>query len=171
MSTNPDGVRRIAYLQRTSDMAKSFMQKVFGTTPQPLATGGDFSPLLHADTEQRHCSRPVLLVRPTEGGKSSVRDVFSVMNGGFSLTITPLLSLGADQEEKITLKAKQTSGTVLSVHLDEIWSLADQQQLIKHLQSISQDFNTAVVSFSSPQAILSEKFLWQSFINWLIVNQ
>ena len=79
---------------------------------------------------------PVLLVRPTGGGKSSVRDVYSIMNGGFSLTITPLLSLGADQESKITLKARQTTGNIISVHLDEIRSSADQNTLVTMLKAI-----------------------------------
>ncbi len=47
------------------------------------------------------CPGAVLLVRPTGGGKSSVRDVYSVMCAGVSHTITPLLSLGADQTQKI----------------------------------------------------------------------
>jgi superfamily II DNA helicase RecQ len=58
---------------------------------------------------------PVLLVCPMGGGKLSVWDVYSVMNGGVSLTITPLLALGVDQDEKISLKAKQIAGTVVSV--------------------------------------------------------
>jgi Ca2+/Na+ antiporter len=45
------------------------------------------------------CPGAVLLVRPTSGSKSSVRDVYSVMCAGVSLTITALLSLGADQIE------------------------------------------------------------------------
>jgi hypothetical protein len=36
------------------------------------------------------------------------------MNGGFSLTINPLLSLGADQEEKIRVKAQQTAAHAVS---------------------------------------------------------
>ena len=77
---------------------------------------------------------PVLLVHPTGGGKSSIHDVYSVIEGSFSLTITPLLSLGADQDEKLTLRAKQTAGKVVSVHLDEIHLLANQQGLVDALK-------------------------------------
>jgi hypothetical protein len=49
-----------------------------------------------------------------------------MMNGDVSLTITPLLSLGADHDENILLKAKQSSGTVVSVHLNKSHSLSDQ---------------------------------------------
>ena len=113
---------------------------------------------------------PVLLVRPTGGGKSAVRDVYSVLSGGFSLTITALLSLGADQEEKLSLRAKHTAGTVVAVHLDEVRSLADQQTLVNRLKLLPEDGHTTVVLFLSPQAILNKKFLWMELIDWLIVN-
>ena len=112
----------------------------------------------------------VLLVRPTGGGKSAVRDVYSVLEGGFTLTITPLLLLGADQEEKITLKAKQTTGRIVSVHLDEIRSLVVQQEVIDKFKAIPLDGHTTVVIFSSPQAILNKTFLWKAFLTWLIEN-
>ncbi len=62
----------------------------------------------------------VLLIRPTGGGKFSVRDVYSVMCTGVSLTITPLLSLGADQTEKIRKNALQNGGPVHSFYLNEL---------------------------------------------------
>jgi hypothetical protein len=86
------------------------------------------------------------------------------------LTITPLLSLGADQEEKLSLRAKHTAGTVFAVHLDEVQLLLDQQVLINNLKIIPQDGHTTILLFSSPQAILNKKFLWKEFIEWLIVN-
>jgi superfamily II DNA helicase RecQ len=120
-------------------MAVWFMEEVFETTPylwqQQVVAHLCCMPIPDSGVQLA----PVLLVRPTGGGKSSVRDVYSVINGEFSLTITPLLSLGADQEEKITQRAKQTHGTVISVHLDEIRSLHDQQQLILELKALSAD--------------------------------
>jgi hypothetical protein len=52
---------------------------------------------------------PILLVQPTAGGsKSSVCDVFFLMNatGGVYFTVSPLLSFGANQEEKLKAKAR-----------------------------------------------------------------
>jgi superfamily II DNA helicase RecQ len=69
--------------------------------------------------QSRLQAAPVLLVQPTGGGKLFVRDVYSVMKGGVSLTICPLLSLGADQEEKFNLKALDSTGPVVSIHLDK----------------------------------------------------
>jgi superfamily II DNA helicase RecQ len=47
------------------------------------------------------CSGLVLLVCLTDEGKSSVQDVQAIMNGSVLLIITPLLSLGTDQEVKL----------------------------------------------------------------------
>ena len=44
---------------------------------------------------------PILLVRPTGGGKSAVRDAVGLSLGGVILTICPLLSLAADQVDKL----------------------------------------------------------------------
>ena len=45
-------------------------------------------------------SSPLLFVHPTGGGKLLVRDIHSVLFRGVSLTIVPVLSLGADLAEK-----------------------------------------------------------------------
>ena len=62
---------------------------------------------------------PILLVRPTGGVKSSVHDVYSLMNAGVSLTISPLLLLGADQEEKLKVKANQDFRLLSPIHIDK----------------------------------------------------
>ena len=46
-------------------------------------------------------SSSLLFIQPTGGGKLLVRDVFSVMFRGASLTVVPILSLGANQKQKI----------------------------------------------------------------------
>jgi superfamily II DNA helicase RecQ len=92
------------------------------------------------------------------------------MCAGFSLTIVPPLSLGADQEEKLTLRAEHAEGTITSVHLDKIRSVADQELLISKLKLLPNKSSATVVLFSSPQAMLDKKFLWLDFLNWLIDN-
>ena len=44
---------------------------------------------------------PLMFVRPMGGGKSAVRDTVGVILAGVSLTILPLLSLAADQTDKV----------------------------------------------------------------------
>ena len=170
MSDTAIDLRRRGYHQEYSKMAASSMKEVFDITPYPW----QLAIITHLLSMVVPCSgispAPVLLVRPTGGGKSSVRDVYSVMNGSISLTITPLLALGADQDEKISLKAKQTSGTVASVHLDEIRRKSDQQELVCLIQALPDKSHTTLFIFSSPQAILNKSFLWLDLIDWLIAH-
>ena len=63
---------------------------------------------------------PVLFVKPYGDGKLLVRDVHSTLCQGVSLTIVPILSLSADQRKKVTDKANQSCGRIISIHLDEI---------------------------------------------------
>ena len=151
-------------------MASSLMEEVFQTTPYPWQLDVITHLLCMSIPECGIFSAPVLLVCPTGGGKSSVCDVYSVMNGGVSLTITPLLALGADQDQKITLKAKQTAGTVVSVHLDELRSKSDQQALVTMIKALPDNSHTTVLLFTSPQAILNKLFLWLELIDWLIAH-
>jgi hypothetical protein len=162
--------RRRAYPLRCADLATDVMREVFGKTPYAWQQKVIAHLCCMQIPQSSIAPAPVLLVRPTGGGKSAVRDVSSILSGGFSLTITPLLSLGADQEEKITLRAKDTGGTVVAVHFDEVRSVADQQSLITSLKLIPVDGHTTVIMFSSPQAILNKTFLWKQFIHWLIDN-
>jgi superfamily II DNA helicase RecQ len=92
------------------------------------------------------------------------------MNGGVSLTITPLLSMGADQQAKIELKAKQTAGKVVSIHLDEIQALADQNAIILMIKALPADRHTMVILFSSPQAFVNKKSPWSELVDKLIKN-
>ena len=57
----------------------------------------------------------ILFVKATDGGKSLVRDINLVMFRGVSLTIVPLLVLGADQTLKVSTKSIQTFSDVTSL--------------------------------------------------------
>jgi superfamily II DNA helicase RecQ len=150
-------------------MATAFMVDVLGNTPyawqKEVMSHMAMMPIPHSGVE---CA-PILLVRPTGGGKSSVRDVYSLMNGGVSLTISPLLSLGADQEEKLKVKAKQTLGPVCPIHIDEFRSVVEQKQTVSKIKSLLKDGDTTVFIFSSPQAIVRNK-VWCGLIDHLIKN-
>jgi superfamily II DNA helicase RecQ len=126
--------------------------------------------ILHSGILPTH---ELLLHDPAGDGKSYVHDVHAVMRGGFSLTITPLVALGADQEEKITSKAKHTAGILLSIHLDEIWSLSNQEKLIKQLKLLPPDGHTTCMLFSSPQANCKRpviSYLWSVLMRYLFVH-
>ena len=170
MAESSTDVRRRLQLVQISALAVSLMKKVFGITPYPWQVEVITHLLLMSVEDSGVPAAPVLLVRPTGGGKSSVRDVHGVINGGISLTITPLLSLGADQEEKMRSRAKQTEGPVVPIHLDEVRSLADQGRIVAQIKELSQDSHATVFLFSSPQAICNKKFLWKELLDWLIVR-
>jgi superfamily II DNA helicase RecQ len=103
------------------------------------------------------------------GGKSMVHDVFSVLNAGVSLTITPLLSLGADQEEKVNAaKSTMMFGTIAAIHLDKIWAKHEQESIIKDILSQLSMSNTTTFLFSAPQAIVKEGSLWMGLLEALI---
>ena len=129
-------------------MAITLMEDVLGNTPygwQKEVIGHmALMPVHHSGVD---CA-PILLVRPTGGGKSSVRDVYSLMRGGVSLTISPLLSLGADQEEKLKVKAKQHLGPVCPIHIDEFRSVGEQNKTVSKIKGLLNDGDITVFIFS-----------------------
>jgi hypothetical protein len=123
----PDAITRIIHhFQHLSTVA---MHDVFGKNALWMAIINLSS--FFYDTSV--CPGTVLLVRPTSGGKSSVRDIYSVMCAGASLTITPLLSLGADQTQKIRQNKSINGGPVHAYLLDKLQCPQVQQLLSKQL--------------------------------------
>jgi hypothetical protein len=68
----------------------------------------------------RNIPMKLLLVRPTGGGKTLVFTSIAACIKGITLCITPLLSLGADQVQKIMSKTSETDKTIIGFHLDEL---------------------------------------------------
>ena len=63
----------------------------------------------------------LLLVRPTGLGKTLVFTSAAACIKGITICITPpLLSLGADQVQKIMLKTFETDKSIVGFHLDEL---------------------------------------------------
>ncbi len=92
------------------------------------------------------------------------------MCASVSLTITPLLSLGADQTQKIRKNTSPNSGPVHEVHLDELRCPQAQQLLSDQLLSLSINTDTTVFLFSSPQAIVNNQ-VWRPMIDSLIAKR
>ena len=111
----------------------------------------------------------ILFVHPTGGGKSLVRDVHSVLFRGVSLTVVPVLSLGADLSEKVRQKASQGCGRVISIHLDEIQNSVDALEIIESIESLPNNTQKTIMLFASPQALI-DKLHWKRFVNRLIKN-
>jgi superfamily II DNA helicase RecQ len=164
----PDAI--LAIVERFKHLSMAAMHDVFGRMPYEWQVEiiSHLSMMKKIGTFIRPGA--VLLIRPTGGGKSSVRDVYSVMCAGVSLTITPLLSLGADQTEKIRKNASQNGGPVHSFHLDELRCPQAQRLLSERILSLSVDTHTTIFIFSSPQALVNNK-LWRTMIESLIAKQ
>ena len=101
---------------------------------------------------------PLLFVHPNGGGKSLVRDEYLVLFRGVSLTIVPVLSLGANLAVKVRDKASQACGRVISVHLDEISNKPDASSLIKSTLAFPNDTKKTVMLFESAQTIIDRPY-------------
>ena len=113
---------------------------------------------------------PILFVQPTGGGKSLVRDVHSVLCRGVSLTIVPVLSLGADQRKKVIDKVSQCCGRIISIHVDEIKNALSAKDALTRTLLLPDDTKKYVLLFASPQAIV-DKPHWKQFLKDLITRK
>ena len=98
-----------------------------------------------------------------------MRDVHWILFRGVSLTVVPVLSLGADLSEKVRQKASQGCGRVISIHLDEIQHSVDASKIIESIESLPDNTQKTIMLFASPQ-VLIDKLHWKRFMNRLIKN-
>jgi superfamily II DNA helicase RecQ len=133
-----------------TSVASETMLSVFGMMPH----SGKEQVISHIITlSKEYCCAPLLLVRPTGGGKSAMRDTVGVLLAGIVLTISPLLSLAADQNDKVGRRASQQFGNVLSFHLNEIKDTNEQQAVAASISKPSIDTTQTVFLFASPQVL------------------
>jgi superfamily II DNA helicase RecQ len=96
----------------------------------------------------------VLLVEPTGGGKSSVRDTHAIV---------PLLSLGTDQAQKMKRFSKAESGIINSINLDDYKNEESRRCIVTDLLTYEHNTQQTFLLFSSPQTIVNSK-CFQDFI-------
>jgi hypothetical protein len=145
----PDAI--LAIVERFKHLSKVAMHDMFGRIPY------EWQVEIISHLSMMKTIGTFILIQPTCGGKPSVRDVYSVMCAGLSLTITPLLSLGADQTEKIWKNASQNGGPVHSFHLDKLRCPQAHRLLSERILSLSVDTHTTIFIFSSQQALVNNK--------------
>ena len=116
---------------------------------------------------------PILLVRSTGGGKSAIRDCVGFCLRGVVVTIVPLLSLAADQTEKMKIIIKnaglQNNDVVSVYNLDTIRSVDGTSKLQAKLRNIQPNGRHTIFLYSSPQKI-SASPSWQKLIQDLVGN-
>jgi superfamily II DNA helicase RecQ len=108
---------------------------------------------------------PFLICRSTGGGKSVCRNTLGFIQGGVTLTIVPLLSLGADQTAKLQSLTDAKQLPVELHHLDEYRGRDDNRSLHRKLDTLTNDSVTLFL-FSSPQKLLSSE--WSDCVASLI---
>jgi superfamily II DNA helicase RecQ len=153
----PPQPHTITFDDRWRRLVKVAMKTAFGCTPYKWQEDAICHLLKMADRRLGIPPTPVFLCRPTGGGKLLVRDTFSVIQGGITWCITPLLSLSADQKAKINIKAAQNDGTILVAHLDEFTPDAKPQGICRCLDALSVQSGLSVVVLCSPQAFGNHK--------------
>ena len=82
---------------------------------------------------------------------------------GDSITVTPLLALGADQMAKISL-ADNGCGPVYLFHLDDLCSSSSIDALQAKLHSLSNNTSTCIDLYASPQVLLRNDAQWISLL-------
>jgi superfamily II DNA helicase RecQ len=155
---------RLTAATGTTTVAAEAMQSVFAMSPHDWQEVV-ISHIL-ALAKDNSCA-PLLLVRPTGGGKSAVRDTVGVILAGVVLTISPLLSLAADQTDKVGSKASQEFGNVLSFHLDEIRDRKEQQAVATSVSNLAYATTQTVFLFASPQVFVNNP-TWRKLLDVII---
>jgi superfamily II DNA helicase RecQ len=131
----------------STTVVEEAMQSVFGMLPHDWQQ--DTIHQIITLAKDNSCAL-LLLVWPTGGGKSAVRDTVGVILADVVLTISPLLSLAADQTDKVGSRASQEYGNVLSFHLDEIRDRNKQQAVATSVTNMALDTTQTVFLFASP---------------------
>ena len=105
-----------------------------------------------------------LCVQPTGSGKSLLFQTIASFLKGVTLCLSPLLSLAADQVNKLVINTRGTDSTIIALHMDESERGDDTEilDLIKNLKDTSTLF-----LFCSPQCIANK---FPEFFNSLIAD-
>jgi superfamily II DNA helicase RecQ len=109
----------------------------------------------------------LLLVLPMGGGKSALREMVGVILAGVILTISPLLSLAADQTNKVGSRASQEFGKVLSFPLDKIGDRNEQLAVATSILNMASETTQTVFLFASPQVFVNNP-AWQKHLDLIV---
>mmetsp|Transcript_15996 Transcript_15996/g.27214 ORF Transcript_15996/g.27214 Transcript_15996/m.27214 type:complete len:404 (-) Transcript_15996:1753-2964(-) len=129
-------------------------REIFGTnnlrTYQMKALVGCLNPI--------YCESKMLFVTRTGYGKSHVMRTLGVVLGGVVVIFVPLLSLSADQMNKMK-EANQNYGTVETHHLDEFPTDDGDQtldNLVNRIAQLQDDTTSTIFLFTSPQFLCQQ---------------
>jgi superfamily II DNA helicase RecQ len=105
-----------------------------------------------------------LVVRPTGGGKSLVRDIAGRLLRGVTWTLCPLLVLAADQVESVNSYATNNNDAFFTaINLDAVKNRTKIDELVSHLTSLPCDTKKSFFIFSSPKAMITNQWMMDLF--------
>jgi superfamily II DNA helicase RecQ len=99
-----------------------------------------------------------------------VRDTVGVILAGVVLTISPLLSLSADQTDKVGSRASQEFEKVLSFNLNKIRDINEQQGIATSVSNMALDTTQTVLLFASPQVFVNNP-IWRKLLDLIILKK
>jgi hypothetical protein len=94
-----------------------------------------------------------------------VRDTVSVILAGVVLTLSPLFSLAANQDDKVGMRASQEFGNGMSFHLDEIKKTREQHAVAASVSNLGLDTAQTVFIFASPQVFVNNP-IWKKTLGF-----
>jgi superfamily II DNA helicase RecQ len=100
----------------------------------------------------------------------AVRDTVGVILAGVVLTISPLLSLSADQTDKVGSRASQEFEKVLSFNLNKIRDINEQQDIATSVSNMALDTTQTVLLFASPQVFVNNP-IWRKLLDLIILKK
>ena len=105
-------------------------------------------------TECEDCGRKLLFVGRTGIGKTHFFRMLGCILGGVVVIIVPLLSLSADQVEKMNT-ASQDYGSIEAHHLDELGEEVINKKIIPRIEEIGKDTKSTMFLLVSPQFLIA----------------
>jgi hypothetical protein len=151
----------LAHCKRLAELSIS---QSFGFVPYPwqIAVGAHMNMMTCGSSGI--APAPIFLNRHTGGGKSLIRDGFAASQGGVTWSISPLLSLGADQETKISEKAQNLPNHhIVAIHLDNYRRVDEQKGIKERVEKLSKDCTVTVIILSSPQVLRDSSVYYNMF--------
>ena len=92
-----------------------------------------------------------LCIQGTGSGKSILYQTLAAHFAGVTIYISPLLTLGADQVNKLMQKTAVLNPSIIPIHFDSMKTNAQLDNFLKLLKRV--DSHASIVVFSSPQTI------------------
>ena len=115
----------------------------------------------------------VLCIQGTGAGKSVLYQTLAVYFRSVTIYISPLLTLGADQVNKLMVRTERLDPNVIPIHLDGMKTDAQMKHFIGLVKTV--DNHASIIVFASPQTLTDRypKFVGsiRKYIRFVVVDE